>query len=430
MKADFEFWIHLLNMKIIYWLFMIIVAIPAHATTYSEHTIEELIYRSDATVIGTVISTDIIKNKNAEICRYIAQYKILYSFKEGIKKGDVITANYFEDTKLGDNVLLFLTDYNNPTYLFDGTYIPQDTFDFLDRCKTTKKPDYLIMMSGIGLQNITQANSSELIKGIIEFRSHWIILPKILELEVVGEDWDEITRVRVSDFISYYRNGVPYVFENDGHIYISKNSGDAVQLTTEGDSYAPLLSPDRKFIVYSKTSQKRIYAGSAGESGEPGFADELWIMNIDGSKNSKIIEPRGGEPTETIVAFKNMVFSPDGRYLYFVTPAWVTSAAVHMYDFQRERTSFISSGQNVDVVGSGINKGLIYINGKTTTKKEGGRIWFNALYDNHGNLFEIKHNCFPYNDYAHEEVKISDILDKNNHPKFIQNYDDYVCVQK
>jgi hypothetical protein len=51
-----------------------------------------------------------------------------------------------------------------------------------------------------------------------------------------------------------------------------------------------------------------------------------------------------GEMSSVVAQFNELRFSPGGRLVYFETPAWTTSGALHMVDTTTCREHFICAG--------------------------------------------------------------------------------------
>ena len=139
------------------------------------------------------------------------------------------------------------------------------------------------------------------------------------------------------------------VFSKNGFIFLRLKERNK-QLTHSGRDHSPVLSPDQTFVVYSRQSDTRIVAGACCE-GEPPKANQLWMINIDGTGERLLVRERDtGDPEVTISQFDSKRFSSGGRYLYFKTPAWVTSDAIHRYDFKRGEVQFFTSGNQFSVL--------------------------------------------------------------------------------
>ena len=51
-----------------------------------------------------------------------------------------------------------------------------------------------------------------------------------------------------------------------------------------------------------------------------------------------------GEMSSVVAQFNELRFSPGGRLVYFETPAWATSVALHVVDTTNGREHFICAG--------------------------------------------------------------------------------------
>ena len=69
--------------------------------------------------------------------------------------------------------------------------------------------------------------------------------------------------------------------------------------------------------------------------------DELRQINADGTGDKLLLTGRKGEPDEQLCDFRNKQFSSDGRRLYFLTPGWTTSGALHAFDMRTANERYI-----------------------------------------------------------------------------------------
>src|SRR3954470_3772875 len=115
----------------------------------------------------------------------------------------------------------------------------------------------------------------------------------------------------------------------DGNIQFTDKSGKTTALTSSGRDSNPVLAPDGKWIAFvRKVDGKKIATGS--DEVEP---TELWQVRVDGKEPTMLVRCRDSEKPESVIgAFENLQFSTTGKLLYFVTPAWATSGAVHVVD--------------------------------------------------------------------------------------------------
>jgi Tol biopolymer transport system component len=111
-------------------------------------------------------------------------------------------------------------------------------------------------------------------------------------------------------------------------------------LTVQAQS---LTSPDGKWIVFVKpVTGDRI--GTGVDDFQP---SELWQVDSNGRHPTLLVRCHGsfdGDMSTVVAQFNDLRFSPDGRLVYFDTPAWTTSGALHMVDTTTCREHFICAG--------------------------------------------------------------------------------------
>jgi len=143
------------------------------------------------------------------------------------------------------------------------------------------------------------------------------------------------------------------VFSEGGRIMLVNNQ-KRVQLTAGPADHDPVLSPDGSIVVFSREIERRITSGACCE-GAPPRANQLWMIGRDGIGARLLVRENEGTPgdewAETVITrFNEKQFSSDGRYLYFLTPSWVTSSALHVYDFVANRTRYIGPANDLIVL--------------------------------------------------------------------------------
>jgi hypothetical protein len=120
-------------------------------------------------------------------------------------------------------------------------------------------------------------------------------------------------------------------------------------VTGGGHDSAPVLSPDGKRVVFARaTGGKPIKDCAADDSQTPAL--ELWVVGADGKGARRLLGLHSEQNVRnTLCAFNNPQFSSNGQLLYFDTPAWATSGALHVYDFRtlKERFFLASNGTQV-----------------------------------------------------------------------------------
>jgi dipeptidyl aminopeptidase/acylaminoacyl peptidase len=144
----------------------------------------------------------------------------------------------------------------------------------------------------------------------------------------------------------------------DGNIQFTEKSGKTTALTSSGRDSTPILAPDGKWVAFvRKVDGKKIVTGS--DEMDP---TELWQVRVDGKEPSLLLRCRESEKPESLIAaFENLQFSTDGKLLYFVTPAWATSGAVHVVDTTNRKERYLFAGNNPKLVPSGEYKDCLLV---------------------------------------------------------------------
>ncbi len=148
------------------------------------------------------------------------------------------------------------------------------------------------------------------------------------------------------------------VAEENGSIFFTGADGVRKQLTDGGRDSAPVLAPDGKQVAFIRGTPGKTIATGAGDN----EATELWLIGIDGSKPTLLIQGRDAQDVKQVVAgIGGADFSPDGKLLYFVCSAWATSGAVHVIDLATKKERFFTDGSSLEVVANGEYKGCLLI---------------------------------------------------------------------
>jgi dipeptidyl aminopeptidase/acylaminoacyl peptidase len=144
----------------------------------------------------------------------------------------------------------------------------------------------------------------------------------------------------------------------DGNIQFTDKSGKATELTSSGRDSNPVLAPDGKWVAFvRKVDGKKIATGSDEEE-----STELWQVRVDGKEPSVLVRCRASEKPESVIgAFENLQFSTNGRLLYFVTPAWATSGAVHVVDTTSGKERYLFPGNDLKIVTAGEYKDYLLV---------------------------------------------------------------------
>jgi hypothetical protein len=133
-----------------------------------------------------------------------------------------------------------------------------------------------------------------------------------------------------------------------GNVFVSK-AGRERQLTRLGRDADAALSPDGRFVVFTRLNGKASDDPQTCLTGAQ--ADQLHRIDLDSGKDEVLLTGRNADrPPQQICGFDQKQFSADGRRLYFLSPAWATSAALHAYDFAARSAKFVAPANAVIVL--------------------------------------------------------------------------------
>lgn len=159
----------------------------------------------------------------------------------------------------------------------------------------------------------------------------------------------------------------------DGNIQFTDKSGKTTAITSGGRDSDPLLAPDGKWVAFVRKVDGKKIASGADET-EP---TELWQVRVDGKEPSLLVKCRDSEKMESAIGgFENLQFSTNGKLLYFVTPAWATSGAVHVVDTTNRKEHYLFPGNNLKVVTTGEYKDCLLVQQHRYFVGSGSYDWF------------------------------------------------------
>jgi Tol biopolymer transport system component len=150
-----------------------------------------------------------------------------------------------------------------------------------------------------------------------------------------------------------------------GNIYLSQGNAPKVQLTASGKDRSPVLCADKQCIVFiRKSSQSIDYAiddPDHAPSKDELLADQIWIVDLITKKERLLVKDKISDDDRSKqishIFDDSLKFSPDGKTLYFITDATVTSGAVHAVNIDGSNEHFIDSSNSIDVITKGQYKG-------------------------------------------------------------------------
>ena len=159
----------------------------------------------------------------------------------------------------------------------------------------------------------------------------------------------------------------------DGNIQFTDKAGKTIALTSSGRDSDPILAPDGKWVAFvRKVDGKKIATGS--DEMDP---TELWQVRVDGKEPSLLLRCRESQKPESVIAaFDTLQFSTNGKLLYFVTPAWATSGAVHVIDTTNRKERYLFAGNNLKVATAGEYKDCLLVQQHRYFVGGGSYDWF------------------------------------------------------
>ena len=159
----------------------------------------------------------------------------------------------------------------------------------------------------------------------------------------------------------------------EGNVQFTDKAGKTTALTSSGRDSAPVLAPDGKWVAFvRKVDGKKVATGSDEE--EP---TELWQVRTDGKEPSLLVKCRAADKMESVIGgFDSLQFSTNGKLLYFVTPAWATSGAVHVVDTTNRKERYLFPGNDLKVVPAGEYKDCLLVQQHKYFVGGGSYNWF------------------------------------------------------
>ena len=111
---------------------------------------------------------------------------------------------------------------------------------------------------------------------------------------------------------------VPTVAIKDGNVVLTDN-GQQRQLTKSGKDADPVLSPDGKWVAFTRVNNPGS-TGSQGDCKSGAMADELRRTGTNGSGDELLVRGQdSSDPKGTLCDFSHKQFTSDGRYIFFLS---------------------------------------------------------------------------------------------------------------
>ena len=155
-----------------------------------------------------------------------------------------------------------------------------------------------------------------------------------------------------------------HVLAKAGNIYYMGDDKQTIQLTHSGMDHAPVLSPNKKSVVFIRTSKDTILArcGAFADTHSP-YGEQIWSVDLKNKTPHLLVNHHFScnKPTDMIVDPRDLKFSPDNKTLYFLTSAWVTSGALHVININGSKPRYLQPANSFDVIKHGKYKGKLVI---------------------------------------------------------------------
>lgn len=144
---------------------------------------------------------------------------------------------------------------------------------------------------------------------------------------------------------------VQTVFAEGGNIFL-KIESKVVQLTQTGMDGEPILSPDGRWVVFTREIEGKAEKCAKDKDRWSCATELLCSIDLATQTEQVIVEPAEDmpDPSQEIAGFAGITFSPDGKTVYFETPAWAVSGAIHAVDPDGKNERFIAAGDDLKVI--------------------------------------------------------------------------------
>jgi len=168
-----------------------------------------------------------------------------------------------------------------------------------------------------------------------------------------------------------------------GNVFLGKD-GHERQLTKLGRDADAALSPDGRFVVFTRVNGKA--SDSPQDCLTGARADQLRRMDLNTGRDEVLLTGHNADqPPQQLCGFDQKQFSSDGRRLYFLSPGWATSAALHYYDFVARVAKYVAPANAVIVLNfcKGEHRDQLVLNQHRYFIGGGSYDWY-WLYDREG----------------------------------------------
>lgn len=168
-----------------------------------------------------------------------------------------------------------------------------------------------------------------------------------------------------TNLMPHSENFEPFVFSKKGDIYYSLSNNKTIQITNLSKDKSPLLSPNKKLIVFIREGSGPVLPKACGDFSlaNTDRADQIRIFDLETKRERLLVKNNLScdMPEKRITDAENLTFSPDSKTLYFITSAWTTSSALHAVNVNGSHLRYIAPALEVEVVPKGDYKGYLIV---------------------------------------------------------------------
>ena len=197
---------------------------------------------------------------------------------------------------------------------------------------------------------------------ILLYRSSWLNKVKQQRIGIFGVA--DTVETSSNNQLNSVRHPIS-VYEKTGDIFIKFSDGDEKRLPHTGNDSYPILHVKTQKIAFLRETDN---------------GKEIFVYNIILNTLECIVSPKDDKTIENrLTNMMDLIFSPDGQFLYFTSRAWVVTRALHRYDFTNKSEKFVCDGNSIEVIKYGKFKGFLVV---SKHKYKGAHIGYGS-YDHY-----------------------------------------------
>ncbi len=149
------------------------------------------------------------------------------------------------------------------------------------------------------------------------------------------------------------------IYANNGNIFYLNT-----QITNSGKDRLPIISPDKKIIVFVRTGTEQVPEECHQfNQTDNQYADQIWIYDVENKKEYLLVASKFAcdKPEDVIVNIHDLKFSLDLTRLYFLTSAWNESDALHVVNLDGTKQHYLAQALEFEIVDKGDYQGHLLI---------------------------------------------------------------------